>query len=351
MKALKFGSAWDLSLSETATLHAEGPDDVVVDVEFCGICGTDLAIVAGDYPVAQPGVTLGHEASGVVAEVGSAVREVRVGDRVVIDPTPFCGTCRMCTTRRTNHCVNKDGTESGVSYDGAFADRFRTTSRYVHVLPETVSLEAAALTEPLSCVLGGVRQLDLSIPSRYSYVFGAGPLGILYTWALVLKGVVPVVIERSPSRQQFATSCLPDGVQIFGSLEEAREKYFDDPQSPLDLVVDTTSYLLEELYPQLACGATFLSVGLKSNSVTVDPMHLADRSLTVLGSIDSRDGSFVESFNLISSGIIPAERLVSHVVPLDDYRSGFAVLGCRIDERRMTAAVDSCKVLLKMGDR
>ena len=350
MKALKFREAWDVAITEVDTLHAVGPEDVVVDVKFCGICGTDLAIVAGAYPVAQSGVTLGHEATGIVAEVGINVSSVRMGDRVVINPTPFCGTCRMCTTRRSNHCVNKMGTESGVSHDGAFADRFRTTAPYVHVLPDHVSMQAAALTEPLSCVLGGVHQLDLSIPSEFTYVFGAGPLGLMYTWALALKGVVPVVIEQSPSRLEFAQSRLPEGVRVFESLDEARAKHFNDPSSPMDLVVDTTTGLLEELYPQLSCGSTYSSVGLKAKNVTIDTMHLADRSLTILGSIDSRDGSFAEAFNLITSGIFPAQRLISDEVPIEEFARGFAALGCDMERRQMTPApVGSCKILLRVG--
>lgn len=350
MKALKFGGAWDLAIEEVPDLHAKGADDVVVDIAYCGICGTDLGIVSGAYPVAHPGVTLGHEATGIVSEIGDAVSNVRVGDRVVIDPTPFCGRCRMCTSGRTNHCVNKDGTESGVSYDGAYADKFLTTSAYVHVLPPHVSLQAAALTEPLSCVLGGIRQLDLTRPSPYTFVFGAGPLGILYSWALAIRGAVPIVIEQSASRVDFAKGCLPSGVAVFTSLDEARAKHFGDPDSPLDLVVDTTSGMLEELYPQMACGSTFLSIGLKTHNATIDVMHLADRSLRILGSIDSREGSFLEAFNLICSGVIPAERLVSDVVPVQEFARGYAALGCDIEGRTFgPAPVGSCKVLLAMG--
>ncbi|GIF14161.1 zinc-dependent alcohol dehydrogenase [Actinoplanes teichomyceticus] len=350
MKALTYHSAWDVELRDVPDLHVAGDDDVVVDVRYCGICGTDLGIVSGSYPVAVSGVTLGHEASGIVAEVGSAVTSVAVGDRVVINPTPYCGRCRMCQTQRINHCVNKHGTESGVSYDGAYAGRYRTTSAFVHRVPDRVSLQAAALTEPLSCVVAGARKLQPPSLSAHTYVFGAGPLGLLYTWVLSLKGLTPVLIEHSPARLEFARDRLPDGSAAYQSLEEARSKYFNDPQAPLDVVVDTTSTLLEELFPQMACGGTYMSIGLKEKLASIDTMLLADRSLSVIGSIDSLHGSFVEAFHLITSGRIPAERLVSHVVPLAEYRRGFAALGCDIDGRRMRPADQaSCKVLIAPG--
>ncbi|MET9833434.1 alcohol dehydrogenase catalytic domain-containing protein [Streptomyces sp. NPDC006385] len=335
-----------MALEEVPDLRATGPDAVVVDVSYVGICGTDLGIVAGSYPIAVPGVTLGHEATGVVAECGPAVTGVKPGDRVVINPTPYCGTCRMCRTQRINHCVNKMGTESGVSYDGAFADRFLTTSEFVHVLPDHVSLQAAALTEPLSCVLSGVRKIQPPTMAAHTFIFGAGPLGLLYAWALSLKGLAPAVIETAPERLAFAHGRLPDGARAYASLDEARTGHFGDPEAPLDVVVDTTSGLLEELYPLMACGGTFMSIGLKEKRFTIDGMHLADRSLSVIGSIDSLHGSFLEAFHLITSGRVPAERLVSHVVPLSDFRDGFATLGCDIATKSLTPTRSaSCKVL------
>jgi L-iditol 2-dehydrogenase len=351
MKALKYRAAWEVELRDVPDLHAVGDDDVVVDVKYCGICGTDLGIVSGTYPVAAGGVTLGHESSGIVAETGPGVTTVAVGDRVVINPTPFCGRCRMCQTQRINHCVNKHGTESGVSYDGALAGRYRTTSAFVHPVPGHLSLAAAALTEPLSCVVAGARKIRPPSLAAFTYVFGAGPLGLLYTWVLSLKGLTPVLVERSPARLQFARERLPDGSGAYASLAEARRHQFGDPAAPLDVVVDTTSVLLEELVPQLACGGTLMSIGLKRHLASIDTMLLADRSLSVIGSIDSLPGSFLEAFNLIASGRIPAERLVSHRVPLADYRTGFAAVGCDIDHRQMSGIDEaSCKVLLMPGE-
>ena len=307
-----------------------GDDDVVVDVKFCGICGTDLGIVSGSYPVAVPGVTLGHEASGVIAEIGAAVTGVAVGDRVVINPTPYCGRCRMCQTGRINHCVNKHGTESGVSYDGAYAGRYRTTSAFVHRVPDHVSLRAAALTEPLSCVVAGARKLQPPSLAAYTYVFGAGPLGLLYTWVLSLQGLTPVVVEHLAARLEFARDRLPDGTAAYAWLEEARIKYFNDAAGP------DRHRGGHHVDP---AGGALSAAGLRRHVhvdrpegevASIDAMLLADRSLSVIGSIDSLHGSFPEAFHLITTGRIPAERLVSHVVPLADFRTGFAALGCDI---------------------
>lgn len=350
MRALKYYGDWKIALEDVPALQITGPDDVVVDIDFCGICGTDVGIVSGSYPVAVSGVTIGHEATGVVSAIGDGVSEVAVGDRVVINPTPYCGVCRMCRTGRINHCANKFGSESGVSADGAFADRYRTTSRFVHRLPEATCSRAATLTEPLSCVLAGVNKIQAPTMTAFTYVLGAGPLGILYAWALSLKGLVPAVVEVSEPRLDFANGCLPAGVRAYPSLTAARREHFGDEGAPLDVVVDTTSGLLEELYPRLAPGGTFMSIGLKRKTSSIDAMLLADRSLSVIGSIDSVQGSFIEAFHLITSGQIPAGKLVSHVVPLAEYPAGFAAVGCDLDRAALGPIEQaSCKVLLATG--
>ncbi|WP_026886986.1 zinc-dependent alcohol dehydrogenase [Clostridium beijerinckii] len=348
MRALKYNGTWDVSLEEVEDLHVINPNDVIVDIKYCGICGTDVGIISGTYPVAVKGVTLGHESTGIIAEVGSDVKNVEVGDRVVINPTYYCGKCRMCQTLRINHCENKFGTESGVSYDGTYADRYRTTSNFVYKIPDDVSMKAVTLTEPLSCVITGARKIQPSSMNLNTYVFGAGTMGILYTWALYLKGLTPVVIETSLNRLNYASGCVPEGVKIYSSLEDARINYFNDAKAPLDIVVDTTSGLLEKLYPEMSCDGIYMSIGLKDKYANINVRELADKSLSIIGSIDSLHGSFLEAFHLITKNIIPAEKLVSHVIPLENYKKAFSILGCDIDSKSMVQAKEqNAKVIIE----
>jgi L-iditol 2-dehydrogenase len=349
VKALKYRDTWDIDVVETEDLHPVTADEVIVAVKYCGICGTDVGIVSGDYPAAVKGVTLGHEASGTVTAIGAEVKNITVGERVAINPTFYCGECRMCRTGRINHCEKKSGTESGVSYDGAFAGWYRTKAGYVHAIPDGVSLQAATLTEPLSCTLSGVRKLQSVPVNAYAYIFGAGPMGILYAWALSLQDIVPAVIETAPARREFVQDCLPEGVKVYDSLAAARSKQFNDVKAPLDLVVDTTAGLLEELYPQLACGGTYMSIGLKRKSARINTMELADKSLSLCGSIDSLHGAFEEAFHLIVTNAVPAAKIISHVFPLDQFKLGFATIGCDIDAQALVPVkAKSAKVLLEM---
>jgi L-iditol 2-dehydrogenase len=349
MKALKYKNIWDIAVVETEDLHVAKADEVIIAIKYCGICGTDVGIVSGDYPAAVKGVTLGHEATGIVAEIGANVKNVKVGDRVAINPTYYCGECRMCQTGRINHCERKFRTESGVSYDGAFAELYRTTAGYVHQIPNGVSLQAATLTEPLSCIISGVRKLQSVTMNAYAYIFGAGPMGILYAWALSLKGIIPAVIETAPARREFVRDCLPKGVNVYESLGAARTKQFNDAKAPVDLVVDTTAGLLEGLYPELACGGVYMSIGLKRKYARINTMELADKSLSIFGSIDSLHGAFGEAFHLITNNVIPAAKIISHVFPLVQYKLGFATIGCDIDAQELVSVqAKSAKVLLEV---
>lgn len=348
MKALKFNDEWDISLDDIEKPKITNARDVIVKIKYTGICGTDLGIISGAYPMAVPGVTLGHESVGYVDEIGSDVSEFHVGDRVVINPTYYCGKCRMCQTLRINHCIHKFGTESGVSKDGTFAEYYLTTADFLLKIPDGVSMKAMALTEPLSCTLMGISKIYNLTMNISSIVFGAGPMGLLYTWALTLKGLHSVIIESSIDRRKFAESCLPTGCKIFGSLDEADQTYSEAALLPRDLVVDTTSGILEDMYPQMSCGGIFLSIGLKDKNVKINTRELADKSLSIIGSIDSSHSSFAEAFYLIKNGIIPTERLVSHTIEISNYKDAFSILGYELDEKIFTGRLGaSGKILIE----
>lgn len=346
MKALKFNAVWDITPVEVPSLSCIDGDDVIVAIEVCGICGTDVGIITGDYPVAVPGTTLGHESTGTVLAIGPDVSRFKPGDRVVINPTYSCGTCRMCQIGNMNHCEQKHGTEAGVSYDGTFADQYRTKESALLELDENVSFEAGALTEPLSCTLTGVDKLNITHSALRAAVIGAGPMGLLYLWSLHLRGVTAFIVEKNPHRLAFARGVLPDGCCLYTNFAEAMAcEYGND--ALLDLCIDTTGYLAETVFSRLAPGGKILNVALKDATANLDVLKIADKSLSIIGSIDSLNNSFERAYALIRDGKIPAERLVSHRFAFDDYQKAFATVGCDIDGKTPRPITEpGCKVML-----
>ncbi|ELV7528130.1 alcohol dehydrogenase catalytic domain-containing protein [Edwardsiella ictaluri] len=349
MKALKFKGVWDVYPVEVPSLECIDSDDVIVAVEVCGLCGTDVGIITGDYPVAIPGTTLGHESAGRVLKRGSAVTRFKEGDRVVINPTYSCGECRMCQTGNPNHCERKQGTEAGVSYNGTFAEQYRTKESSLLHLDNHISFEEAALTEPLSCTITGVDKLNITHTNIRACVIGAGPMGMLYLWSLYLHGVSAFLVEKNNHRYRFAKDILPEGGRIYTDFMKAmREEYGGDDEH-LDLCVDTTGYLSEVIFDHLAPGGKLLNVALKNFTAKLDILKIADKSLSVIGSIDSLNNSFERSYAMIRDGKIPARKLVSHTFNFDDYLKAFATVGCDIAEKKQKPISEpNCKVLLRI---
>lgn len=335
-RGLIFHAPWAIALESRPLGDGPGPSEVLVRVRATGVCGTDIGIIRGDYN-ARPGVMIGHESAGEIEAIGRDVRSVAVGDRVTIDPTYYCGHCKMCRTQRPNHCEEKAHREAGVTIDGTFGHYYRADERFVHPIADHVGFDEASMTEPLSCVLTGLNQLRLRADME-TVIAGAGPMGMLYCFALAAHGFVGTVMEKSEDRLALCQDVLPPGWLASPPIETR--------EASLDLIIDTTGQALPWGLRGLRRGGQFLAVGLTSPACAVRPSELADRSLSIVGSIDSI-GTFALASRMIETGAIPAWKLISHQLPLDHYREGFSLLGLDLGNRcRPFEAIRAMKVIL-----
>lgn len=334
MRGLVYRSSWDVAVEDVEEPGSPKGSDVLVRIRATGICGTDIGIVSGAYAARAP-VILGHESAGQVVAVGDDVRDLGPGDRVVIDPTYYCGFCLMCRTDRQNHCERKSETETGVSRDGTFAAYYTTEERFLYRFADDLSYEEAALTEPLSCVLTGVAQLRLRNDLR-TVVIGAGPIGILYAHALSLSGIDGVLVEIADARLALAQQAMPIRWRTDRTI----------PAGDADLIVDTTGAATEQSIATLARRGQLLSVGLRAGTAKIDMLHVADRSLTILGSIDSL-GTFSAALRLIERRALPAARIVTDQLDLESYGEAFRRVGCDIAARRRSNDARALKMVIR----
>ncbi len=196
MKAMNWLGGDRFELIETPDPEP-GPDQVVVRVDTVGVCGTDVHITQGLFPSTPPAI-LGHEASGEIIAVGSDISEDRIGEHVAMDTTSHCGTCENCRTWSFSRCENT------VRSSGFFAELSVLPSQSAHRVPDSMSLETAALTEPASCCLSGVSRL--SIPENaVAVVLGGGVMG-LFTLAFLKSHGVETAVMSEPvqSRREIA---------------------------------------------------------------------------------------------------------------------------------------------------
>ncbi|MFD1888543.1 zinc-dependent alcohol dehydrogenase [Paenibacillus wenxiniae] len=343
MLSLVYRSAWDVALEERPRPQIRGDHDVIVRIHATGVCGTDLGIISGKYH-AKSSIILGHESAGEVIEIGPNVQNLQPGDRVVIDPTYYCGQCKMCRTGRQNHCLHKSTTETGVSSDGTFTDYYVTEDRFLYKLADHVSYEEATLTEPLSCMLTGINQIQL-LPNFRTIILGAGPIGMLYSYALASKGVIGSIVDISEERLELAHSIAPDQWDTYASFDAAVQGISPDDHQ-VDLIVDTTGAIGTQVLSNLAHGGYLMLVGLRDGVSSFNPKEVVDRSLKIIGSIDSL-GTFATAHYMIERGLVPAKKLITHTYPLQSYQEAFRMLGCDLDDGTLKTASSAIKVVLQ----
>lgn len=212
MKSAVFYGKHDMRVEESP-MPKVGTEDVLIQVKACGICGTDVHIYEGDKGAAEvtPPTILGHEFSGVVAEVGSAVTNVKVGDRVCIDPNCYCGTCDFCRNGIAHYCTDMIG--YGTTVNGGFAEYCSVNQRQVYKLGDHTTFEQGAMTEPVACCLHGMDMCNIH-PGSSVVIIGGGMIGLLMFQLARLAGAArtallePVASKRDVAKKLGADICI-----------------------------------------------------------------------------------------------------------------------------------------------
>lgn len=289
------------------------PDEVLVHTAFAGICGTDKALYAGlpGSAEAVPPIVLGHENSGVVAEVGSAVTNVKVGDRVTVDPNIYCGQCKYCRTQRQELCEHLDAV--GVTRDGGFEEYFTAPAKVVYPIPDSVSLKAAAVIEPISCAMHGVDLLDLH-PYQKAFVLGDGFEGQLFAQILQASGVHEVTLGGR-NDEKLANNREHFGVKTLNTVTD------EIPEAEYDIVIEAvgTPETQEQALHAAARGAQVLmfGVGNPDDKFSVNTYDVFQKQLTIQGAFIN-PYTFEDSIALLASGKVDPLPLFSHELELSE---------------------------------
>ena len=212
MKSAVFYGKHDMRVEESP-MPQVGAEDVLIQVKACGICGTDVHIYEGDKGAAEvtPPTILGHEFSGVVTEVGAAVTNVKVGDRVCIDPNCYCGKCDFCRNGIAHYCTDMIG--YGTTVNGGFAEYCSVNQRQVYKLGDHTTFEQGAMTEPVACCLHGMDMCNIH-PGSSVVVIGGGMIGLLMLQLARLAGAArtallePVEAKREVAKKLGADICI-----------------------------------------------------------------------------------------------------------------------------------------------
>ncbi|OFX28920.1 MAG: L-threonine 3-dehydrogenase [Armatimonadetes bacterium RBG_16_67_12] len=324
MLAAVFEGEGRLTITPRPVPRVAAPDDVLLAVRAAGICGTDVHILAvpPGHP-ATPGVIMGHEYTAEVLQTGPRVAHLAPGDRVVVDPSIWCGYCEYCQRGLTNLCDRMEGV--GIFRDGGFAPFSVLPARAVYKISPTVPAEIAALAEPLADVLSGVRKLQPT-PGESAVVLGAGPIGLLYVLLLRAAGVRPLLVaEVAAYRAAAARGCGADEV-IDPRQEDLATAVRRETRLGADMVVDAVGTLLEDAVRCVRKGGRIVLFGMNEHArPTLKQYDITKYEYRILGSYIAR-GTYPQATALLESGMMDFGRLITHRMPLAEIRQGIELL-------------------------
>lgn len=317
MKAMRLEGIGQLFTREVDK-PTPGPDDLLVRVEACGVCGTDRHLFHGEFP-SRPPVTLGHEFSGIIEATGSHVSGFAVGDRITGDPNIACGRCSHCVNGRVNLCRNLQAI--GIHRDGGFADYVLVPQKQAFLLPAKLDPMHGAFCEPLACCLHGIDLAGIQAGSSV-VVLGGGVIGLLAVQLARLAGATTVIL----STRQASRRTLAEELGATASVDPSAADIIETVTGPNGLVPGGVDVVLEcagvgetviQATKLARPGGTAVILGVmpQGETISIEPFDLLFREVKLVT-------SFLNPFthrraaDLIASGKIEVERLISRKVSL-----------------------------------
>ncbi|KAJ8958447.1 hypothetical protein NQ318_002234 [Aromia moschata] len=306
MEAINFtAKTKTLELKRVAVPEITQPDQVLIKVAYSGICGTDLHIIQGEFPCNPTATfTLGHEFSGTVVDVGSEVNIFKKGDKVVVDPNNGCGCCNFCHSGNPHFClIGGINNTIGIYRNGGWADYAVVPIVQVHKVPDSIDLQQAALTEPLSCLAHGWDIISPVTVGTKILVTGAGIIGNLWVCALHLQGHRNVTVsELNPIRLGMLKN-LNTGYNLI-TPDQLRKNQETDPEYLFDLIVDCSGYppAIEHAVTLLQRGGKLCCFGVAPphGEIRVKPFDIYMKELKIFG-VNINPFSFPKSLGLVEA--------------------------------------------------
>lgn len=321
MKALLLS---EYKLLEVASLPVPvpNPDDLLVQVAACGICGSDVHGYDGTSGRRIPPLVMGHEAAGVVAEVGSEVKGFAVGDRVTFDSTVYCGMCAFCRKGEVNLCDDRQvvGVSCGdYRRAGAFAEYVTVPARIAYQLPEGLGFAEAAMLEAVSVALHAVAVTELK-GGETALVIGAGMIGLLVLQAARIAGCSRVfVADIDATRLKSAGALGADETILASGAELVKEILQLTEGRGVDVVLEAVgrNETVATAIDSVRKGGTVTLVGNITPQVSLPLQKVVSRQIRLQGSCAS-SGEYPEAMKLMIEGKIKVGSLITAVAPLSD---------------------------------
>jgi 2-desacetyl-2-hydroxyethyl bacteriochlorophyllide A dehydrogenase len=329
MKAAVFYNTRDIRIEDVPE-PIIGPNDLLVEPQAVGLCGSDYHIYSGHWKVNTP-IILGHEFTGKVFKAGKNVEKFKSGDRVVIEPAVTCGTCFYCNGIDTNNYFCENRPTVGFTENGAFAELVRVPEKGLHHLPGELSFEKGAFVEPLACALRGSDRSEVQ-PGDNVIILGAGPIGLLLLLLTRLRGAAKIMVtEKNTARKEMAIELGADLAIDPDNADIRKESMALFNGREADVVIEAvgTKVTTEQAFILARPGGRVCIVGLcpQGTGVTIPDSFEAFylKELTIVGSSCSPRGTFERAIRLLAADRIDVNHFITHRFPLEDVEKALSL--------------------------
>ncbi|GIH67453.1 zinc-dependent alcohol dehydrogenase [Microbispora siamensis] len=299
-----------------------GPGEIQVAVAYCGLCGTDLHIVHGDMDArVRTPLVFGHETSGTVAAIGAGVEGWKVGDPLTVMPLVWDGTCPACLAGHQHICQNL--VFVGIDSPGGLQQRWNVPASIAVPLPPGLDLRTAALVEPVAVAVHDVRRSGLQV-GDHAVVLGGGPIGVLIAVVARNAGAHVMVAEVDASRRSRVAEL---GIEVIdpssADMVAEVERWTDGVGADVVFEVSGAAAAARSATALAKVRGTIVVVAIHSAPRELDLQRVFWRELRLLGARVYQRSDFERAVDLLGRGLIPAESLVSGVVPIEEIASAF----------------------------
>lgn len=319
MKAAVLKAPGDLSVEDVPE-PKPGPEEIMIKIAYCGLCGTDPESVAGHFPPFVKPYVLGHESAGTIVELGRNVSGYKVGQKVACNFRSYCGHCYYCRSKMEQYCENALRSTGGMAEFGVFHQDM------VYALPDVVSLEKGALVEPVSIALHGIDRANV-YPGCSVMVSGAGPIGLLLLQMAVRSGAARVLVsEPIASKRKIAEEMGADITvdPLNEDLKAAADKLTDG--RGFDTVIDASGRIdVAKLSLSMVarCGTVLWSAVYPGGAeIGVSPLHIMRMEISIHANFLS-PYAFPRSIAMLPR--LQLEPLITDIVPLADIHKAFDI--------------------------
>jgi len=316
-----FNGPYNMSLADYPLARLE-PEQLLVKVGACGVCGTDFHIYEGKSP-SKPPVILGHEYVGEIIDLGRGVISFKMGDHIAINPNIHCGHCELCRVGKINLCKNLKAL--GVTLNGGFAEYSIVPLSQAYLIPKDFSLSLAAFAEPLSCCLRGMEQAKIKHGDSV-VIIGGGTIGLMMVQLVKIAGAAKIIlIEPEPFKQNLGISLGAD--YAFDSADNnITEEIKELTHSQTDVIIECVGKSeTVELAVKLAgrgCNIVIFGLAPIDQNITINLQHLFMNEIKISHSY-LNPFTFKPAVDLLIAGKINVQKLITNQIGLKNINNIF----------------------------